>query len=708
MTKRKFFFSLLSLAIIASAILVVQPTYAEPVLAETTNEILDPEPFVWTYVSSPEPHYVGVLEYGEATFTINGETLTTRAYRQEGGNFSIPGPTLNMVPDNKYVLRFRNLLPFEAASMEHNVFKDPNVTNVHTHGLHISGEAPGDDVTRMFEGGTGGDYVYDIPADHMGGTFWYHAHHHGSTFLQVSTGGFGLIIIDDSQDEIPANVAAMEERHVLIGYLDPSVAGNGGDTIISGTFQAGWTVNGKVNGDLTIPPDTWQHWRVLLADRDARTKDVSIGPNCEVMLLARDGVWRTTAPKALPTRTVNLTGASRADLAVRCSANSDIKVANATVANILVAGTADPNPHPFAADGSSMWSAARPAYLRDLRNETNVHSERIGMGARSVNGVKFDVNTPLFTLNADAVQEWSIKGATNHPFHLHVYHFQAMAGCGGDFEEGEYYDTLAGSCSIRFDLNAATSSPYAGRTIMHCHILEHEDQGAMTWVNIVGGAPAPTFPEDLGYGEKYPLSTEPPDPPQAPSILSAVAVSGSAINLAWQDNANNETGFNIERSGNGIDFAPLATVGANLTAFSDTGLSPDTTYWYRVNAENNGVFSPWSNTESATTLQDTGPTSLQVGSLIVTTVNLGQGNKQGRATVVVIDDVGGVVQDAIVTGSFTGTFVEPDVSGSTDATGTTTIDTSGSAKGGVSVTFCVESITHPSFPSWTGNFCASN
>ncbi len=250
--------------------------------------------------------------------------MTTRAYRQQGGAYSIPGPTLNMVPGNKYVLRFRNLLPYEAPSPAHNEFKDPNITNVHTHGLHISGESPGDDVTRMFEGGFGGDYVYDIPADHMGGTFWYHAHHHGSTFLQVSTGGFGFIIIDDSQDQIPANVAAMEERHILIGYLDPSAAGTGGDTLVSGTFQPGWTVNGTVDGDLVIPPDTWQHWRVLVADSDARTKDVTIGANCETMLLARDGVWRTSAPKDLPTRTLNLTGASRADLAVRCSGESEI------------------------------------------------------------------------------------------------------------------------------------------------------------------------------------------------------------------------------------------------------------------------------------------------------------------------------------------------------------------------------------------------
>src|SRR3970282_2001186 len=250
---------------IAAIILALIMAAPRPAAVAHVTEISDPAPFVWTYVASGEPHYVGVLEYGEATFSINGETLTTRAYRQEGGAYAIPGPTIHMTPGSKYVLRFRNLLPYEAPSAAHNEFKDPNVTNVHTHGLHISGESPSDDVTRMFEGGSGGDYVYDIPADHMGGTFWYHAHHHGSTFLQGSTRGCGLIIIDDSGDNIPANVAAMTERQLILGYLDTGAAGTGGDTLVSGTLPPGWTVNGKVNGSLVVPPNTWQHWRVLLA-----------------------------------------------------------------------------------------------------------------------------------------------------------------------------------------------------------------------------------------------------------------------------------------------------------------------------------------------------------------------------------------------------------------------------------------------------------
>ncbi len=703
MSQRQVRLGLLVVAVVVASLLVPLPTGAQvDETCDPTSDIVDPPPFEWTDAGD---HYVGVMEYGEATFSINGETLTTRAYRPAGGCYSIPGPTLNMEPGNTYVLRFRNLLPYEAPSPAHNDFKDPNITNVHTHGLHISGESPGDDVTRMFEGGFGGDYVYDIPADHMGGTYWYHAHHHGSTFLQVSTGGFGFIIIDDSQDGIPANVAAMEERHVLLGYLDPGAAGTGGDTLVSGTLPAGWTVNGTVNGDLTMPPDTWQHWRVLLADRDARTKDVSIGANCDVKLLARDGVWRTSAPKDLPDRTVNLTGASRADLAVRCSAGSTITVGNDTVASIVVAGTPDPGPHPFAADGVSTWSAARPDYLRDLRGETGVNSQKISMGARTVNGGKWDIDTPTFTLDADAVQDWSIKGAVNHPFHLHVYHFQAQAGCGGDFEEGEYYDTLAGNCNVRFDLNAANA--YEGRTIMHCHILTHEDEGAMTWMDVVGGEPPPTFPAGHGYSAYYSLAAA---PPAAPSDLSATGVSSSAIDLSWFDNSSEENHFNIERSEDGVSFAFLDTAGADTTAYTDSGLRADTTYWYRVNAENDAGASSWSNTTSATTEPDGGQQpEVDVGSVTVTTVNVGKGIKRGQATVVVVDDLGGPVAGATVTGNFTGTFNEPGVSGPpTDATGTTVIQTTETVKGGVSVTFCVTGVTHPTLNDWTGPVCASN
>jgi FtsP/CotA-like multicopper oxidase with cupredoxin domain len=473
--------------------------------------IEDPPEFDWTGNE-------GILEIAEASFTIKGapageNQLTTRAYGQNQ-NFSIPGPTIRIDPGQTYILSFMNSLDWEVPSPVHNDLKDPNITNLHTHGFHVSGETPADDVVRLINGQQCADYMYEVQADHMGGTLWYHAHHHGSTNLQVAGGAFGMLIVDDSNDGIPADVRDMTERLLAIGFLDPGVAGDGGDNLIQGTLQPTWTVNGEVNGSLCMPPNEWQHFRVLLADRDARVKTLSIGDQCEVVLMVNDGVWRTEVPKALTDNSIDITGASRADLAVRCTSDSTISVGNTVVADIVVDATlppnhVPPNTNPEAGpyndpDGSDFasgtWSVTnRPHYLRDLRDTVYsgpLNTESINMGARTVNGSQFDVDVPTFPLlQTDAVQEWSIKGARNHPFHLHVYHQQVQADC-GPHDGGEYYDTIAGNCLVRFDTNAndPQSTVYDGRTIMHCHILSHEDEGAMGWAQVDGGLGRPTLP----------------------------------------------------------------------------------------------------------------------------------------------------------------------------------------------------------------------
>lgn len=486
-------------------------------VCSATNAIQDPTEFQWTPQSG---YYMGTLEFGAATLNIGGATLTTRAYRQAGGSFSIPGPTIRMTPGNTYVLTLKNLLPYAPASTAENTFKDPNVTNVHTHGLHVSPMSPSDDVLRLINGGYCGDYVYDVPSDHMGGTLWYHPHHHGSTFLQVSGGAWGLLLIDDVFDGVPAGVAAMTERQLVIGYVDPSVAGTGGDTLISGTLSPTWTVNGAVNGSLCMPANEWERWRVLVADADAMERSFAVGPNCEVALLARDGVWRSVAPLAIPARSLQLTGASRADLAVRCSADSTISVGGTIVANVIADATLPPDtsvgPYSNGATGGT-WSAQRPTYLRDLRGIGSVESRTVNMGARTVNGSKFDMHVPTFSIPTGAIQEWTVKGAAAHPFHLHVYHFQMQSTCGA-FEAGEYYDTLSASpCMTRFDLNPATSSVYDGTTIMHCHILDHEDNGAMGWADVIGGFAPPSFP-DPSFQELYQCGSTGCTPTENPEV----------------------------------------------------------------------------------------------------------------------------------------------------------------------------------------------
>jgi hypothetical protein len=91
-------------------------------------------------------------------------------------------------------------------------------------------------------------------------------------------------------------------------------------------------------------------------------------------------------------------------------------------------------------------------------------------------------------------------------------------------------------------------------------------------------------------------------PPAAPAGLAAAAVSSSQVNLSWSDRSGDEVGFRIERKiGTGGTYAQVATVGADVTDYPDTGLAASTTYVYRVRAYNSSGESAWSNEASATT-----------------------------------------------------------------------------------------------------------
>ena len=89
--------------------------------------------------------------------------------------------------------------------------------------------------------------------------------------------------------------------------------------------------------------------------------------------------------------------------------------------------------------------------------------------------------------------------------------------------------------------------------------------------------------------------------PPAPTSLVAQAVSQTQINLSWIDNSSNETGFKIERRVSSGSWSDLIEVSANSTNFSDTGLSSETNYTYRVTALGGGIDSSPSNEANATT-----------------------------------------------------------------------------------------------------------
>jgi len=103
-----------------------------------------------------------------------------------------------------------------------------------------------------------------------------------------------------------------------------------------------------------------------------------------------------------------------------------------------------------------------------------------------------------------------------------------------------------------------------------------------------------------------------PNPPNAPTGLTAMALSQTTVQLDWVDNSANETTFTIERSLNGVSFIVAGTVNGNIVTFTDTGLTANTMYTYRVFASNAGGPSSPSNSAVVTTLPNapTAPASL--------------------------------------------------------------------------------------------------
>jgi titin len=122
-----------------------------------------------------------------------------------------------------------------------------------------------------------------------------------------------------------------------------------------------------------------------------------------------------------------------------------------------------------------------------------------------------------------------------------------------------------------------------------------------------------------------------PPVPNPPSDLVATAVSSEKIKLTWQDNSDNEDGFNIERKVEGGSYSRIGTVGADVTSYSDIGreiggLEPGTTYCYRVRAYNAFDGSNPSNESCVTTPLGPPPTSPPEppSDLVATAVSSGQ------------------------------------------------------------------------------------
>lgn len=93
----------------------------------------------------------------------------------------------------------------------------------------------------------------------------------------------------------------------------------------------------------------------------------------------------------------------------------------------------------------------------------------------------------------------------------------------------------------------------------------------------------------------------PPSDVNFTNVTTTEVPPASSFTVNWSDNSVNETNYILERSADGNNFSEIATLSANTVSYNETGLTPNTQYYYRVKASNATGSSIYTSIESITT-----------------------------------------------------------------------------------------------------------
>ncbi|MFJ6269196.1 multicopper oxidase family protein [Pseudarthrobacter oxydans] len=409
-----------------------------------------------------------------------------------GYNGSVPGPTLRVRGGDTLQIELVNNLGVP--------------TNLHVHGLHVSPQGNGDNVFVMVPPGQSFSYKHRLPADHPSGTYWYHPHHHGMVADQVSAGLFGAIIVEE--EDAPA---VSRERILVVS--DITLDGSGAlaeatpmDRMLGREGRL-VLVNGHSNPELSARPGERERWRIVNTCVARYLRLRLDGQQWELL-----GIDLARFPTPQTVDEVLLAPGNRADVLVTAgtgvSALRSGYYNRGSMAGMMGRasrgpdGTGDLVLATFSVSGAPATTPpaapppARPA-PEDLRNAVVAARRQLtlstgtgmgmgmGMMGFTINGRTFDPDRTDTVVAAGTVEEWTLlnPSSMDHPFHLHVWPMQVIE------EAGTAPDALTWLDVVNIPANGQVKvrvrfTGFTGRSVYHCHILDHEDQGMMGVIEV--------------------------------------------------------------------------------------------------------------------------------------------------------------------------------------------------------------------------------
>jgi FtsP/CotA-like multicopper oxidase with cupredoxin domain len=382
-------------------------------------------------------------------------------------------------------------------------------TNLHTHGLHVSPQGNSDNPFVTINPGKSFDYAIAIPADHPAGTYWYHPHHHGTVADQIYAGLVGALIIEGENDVpvtddlvlLVTDTTLDGTGHVAQPSLAATTMGREGNLVL---------VNGQYQPDVTAAPGAMQRWRII---NGCTSRVLALRLDGHPLTqIALDGVF---LPSPVDQDQVVLAPGNRADLLVRPTSGGRYALVSepydrgsaammgagmgrggdgtptagpVTLATLTVSGSAAAAP-PLPA------TLPAPPVLQDPVAAKRRLTFATGMGAgMGTGGMGFTIDGRTFDPDRDdqivqlgSTEEWTVVNTSpmDHPFHLHAWPFHVAADSTGTPPTGRQQDVVLiparGWVRLRIRF-----SDFPGRSVYHCHILDHEDRGMMGTINVRG------------------------------------------------------------------------------------------------------------------------------------------------------------------------------------------------------------------------------
>jgi FtsP/CotA-like multicopper oxidase with cupredoxin domain len=388
---------------------------------------------------------------------------------------SYPGRVMRARAGDTLALRFENRLQIPS--------------NVHFHGLSVSPSGNADNIWAVMP--PGADFDYELPIlREEAGLFWIHPHVHGDTAKPLFAGLAAPLVVEgpiDSESEL-----SQAEEHVLV-LKDLTIencapAAHRPRDWIFGKEGELLLVNGQLRPQLQarrclarlriVNASNARYWKIALdtgeplhlialdgrfLERRVEIEELLLVPaaRAEVLVdLSRDGPRRLLY-KPSPRRGWNQTPTQPIMTLVPPANRERVSLPEGLV--------------PLPRFDRSRADASREVRLASLMiNHRSFHHQHQGMHV-----------APAFEIRAGAREIWTVRNddVMDHPLHLHTWHFDVLSVNGRPPDFAQHRDMInmrpgdVAELGIHFDR-------FTGRTMFHCHIAEHADQGMMAVIEV--------------------------------------------------------------------------------------------------------------------------------------------------------------------------------------------------------------------------------